>query len=225
MQTLLTGAGNRRSRRRALWLVAALLLIAAGLLLEFGLRDPAGPGTPRAGGGRAAASAAASGRAHSGGSVSASAGASASSAVPCPGPDLAGVGGTGAGVGAVEDSWRKTVEPVYRAACARDYPALSRLLAGGSAASFLTDDCAGCTGQDLVAMWRDEYGVDGTDLARLLMTRPVVDQGGLTYADGDALAIFGRGTGEIPAQWSAFYPDCSSDDQCRRISALLPGTG
>jgi hypothetical protein len=74
-------------------------------------------------------------------------------------------------------------------------------------------------------MWRQEYGFDGHDLARLLSTRPVVDQGGLTYSDSRALAVFARGADGTPPQWSGFYPDCPSDSDCQDLSGLLRRTG
>ncbi|MFD4976866.1 hypothetical protein [Streptomyces sp. NPDC058424] len=132
----------------------------------------------------------------------------------CPVVDLTGVGGQRAAAG-----WRAVVEPVHRAACTGDFTALSRLLGGGHAKGFLTDECSGCSAADIVAMWRDEYGLDPAALARLLEAPPVVDQGGLTYERGDMVAVFGRGTFQLPSRWSAFFVQCHEDDTC---SALVP---
>ncbi|MGW7427132.1 hypothetical protein ACWGJB_45430 [Streptomyces sp. NPDC054813] len=65
-------------------------------------------------------------------------------------------------------------------------------------------------------MWRDEYGFDPASLARLLETSPVVDQGGLTYERGDTVAVFARGTSQLPTEWSAFFVQCHEDDMCAR---------
>jgi hypothetical protein len=207
MHTVLSGGLSRSRRRRVLWLLV-VCLTAVALPLVFWLRHPHGGGTARADGGQVNPAASATGP-----------------AARCPGPDVQGVGDGATDPRAVEDSWRKVVGPVYRAACERDYGALSRLLAAGSVKDFLTDDCAGCTGQDVVAMWRDEYDIDGADLARLLTTPPVADQGGLTYASGDALAVFGRGTHDVPPQWSAFYPDCRSHRACQQMLDVVRRTG
>jgi hypothetical protein len=70
-------------------------------------------------------------------------------------------------------------------------------------------------------MWREEFGFDGGDLARLLETRPTVGQGGLTYKNGDSLAVFARGTYTAPMPWSTFFPECHSDSRCTELSDIL----
>jgi hypothetical protein len=137
----------------------------------------------------------------------------------CSPPNLAGVGGRRAAA-----AWRTVVEPVHRAACARDFTALAHLLGGGHPANFLTEECSGCSAAGIVTMWRDEYGFDPASLARLLETPPVVDQGGLTYRLGDAVAFFARGTSQLPAEWSAFFVQCHEDGMCARLAPSPSGT-
>ncbi|MEU6139682.1 hypothetical protein ABZ848_04890 [Streptomyces sp. NPDC047081] len=133
-----------------------------------------------------------------------------SAAADCPGPNLTG--------GAA--SWRTTVEPVYEAACTADEGALARLIEGGqgSVGGFATNACEGCRAGEMVALWRQEYGAGPAALARLLETAPHLSQGGITYASTDRLAVFARGAGEIPAQWSGFYPDCEAEPLCRTLA-------
>lgn len=130
----------------------------------------------------------------------------------CPAADLTGVGGTAA-------YWRRLVEPVHQAACAGDFTALSRLLGGGDATDFLTEECNGCTSSEIVTMWRDEYGLNPASLAGLLETPPVVGQGGLVYAHGDLAAIFARGTHDIPGVWSGFFLRCGESPECAALQA------
>lgn len=141
------------------------------------------------------------------------------SAVRCSPPNLSGVGGRRSAA-----AWRKVVEPVHRAACAGDFTALARLLGGGRPTNFLHEECSGCTSADIVTMWRDEYGFEPASLARLLETSPVVDQGGLTYGRGDTVAVFARGTSQLPAQWSAFFVRCHEDDICARLAPSPSGS-
>ncbi len=117
-------------------------------------------------------------------------------------------------------AWRKAVGPVHQAACAGDFGALARLLGGESASHFESSECTGCDGADLVGMWNDEFRFDGSQLARALETRPVQDQGGLTYRRGDTLVVFARGTHELPISWSAFFMDCHEDDRCQELEPV-----
>ena len=116
--------------------------------------------------------------------------------------------------------WHKVIGPVYEAACAGDERRLARLVdtGQGSAERFSTHACEGCSGSDLVAMWRHEYGVGPTTVARLLETPPHWSQGGVAYVEANRVVVFSRGTHEIPAQWSGFYPDCAADSLCRSLS-------
>lgn len=140
------------------------------------------------------------------------------SATACRPADLEGIDP------ATTTAWRKAVEPVHRAACASDFTALAQLLGGGNASHFYTSECTGCDGTELVGMWRQEYRFDGSQLARALETRPVQDQGGLTYRRGDTLVTFARGTFDFPISWSAFFMDCHEDDRCRTLAPATTGT-
>ncbi len=119
--------------------------------------------------------------------------------------------------------WRGVIGPTYRAACAEDYRRLARLLEfEGSPEHFVTTACSGCTSLEIVAMWREEFGFRGTDLAQLLESRPVQVQGGLMFRRGNAVAWFGRGTQEIPGQWTSFYPRCDLEPVCVTYAADTP---
>ncbi|MFF4749440.1 hypothetical protein ACWD5R_21480 [Streptomyces sp. NPDC002514] len=195
--------GRNEDRRRARRLLPALLLLAVAATAVWLLWPDDRPSdAPRAGGSRVSGPRAGTSRA------------GAPTTAGCSAVDLTGVGGRRAVAG-----WRAVVEPVHRAACAGDFTALSWLLGGGRPKDFLTEECAGCGAADIVAMWRDEYGLDPAALARLLESPPVVDQGGLTYEHGDMVAVFGRGTSQLPGGWSAFFVRCHEDDTC---AALLP---
>lgn len=85
---------------------------------------------------------------------------------------------------------------------------------------FTTEKCQGCAASDVVYMWREEFGFDGMDLARLLETRPVLDQGGVTYRDESAVAVFARGTLEVPALWSGFFVECGPDSHCAEMTGI-----
>jgi hypothetical protein len=185
--------GREGGRRRTRWLLLGLLVLAVAGTSTWWLwhDDGARPAGPSA-----------APQAHD-----------PAGAARCPPPNLAGVGG-----GRSAASWGTVVEPVHQAACARDFTALVRLLGGGRPADFSTEECSGCTAGDIVAMWRDEYGFDPASLARLLETPPVVDQGGLTYRRGDTVAVFARGTTDLPAQWSAFFVQCHADDVCAGLA-------
>ncbi|MFD7548524.1 hypothetical protein [Streptomyces sp. NPDC059816] len=136
----------------------------------------------------------------------------------------ANLGEVGAGLPAAaardaRKSWRSAVDPVYRAACDQDAPRLAALLEfEGSPEHFNTAPCPECSALEIVTMWRDEFVFDGTDLARLLEARPVLQQGGLTFQRGDAVAWFARGTHDVPGQWSGLHPRCDLDDTCTRIT-------
>lgn len=212
VHTVLTGKPEARRRQRAWRAALALLVLATGLLLVFRLAIFDGDGGPAAHHHRPSASAT---------TTTTATATSTASAPSCPGPEFEGQDRDARGVA---EGWRKVVEPVYRAACGRDYDTLARLLAAGSPQDFSTDPCEACTSQEVIAMWREEYAFDGADLARLLTTRPTVDQGGLVYANGEALAVFARGAADIPPQWSAYYPDCTSDRSCRDMLDLLRPT-
>jgi hypothetical protein len=136
---------------------------------------------------------------------------------PCPGPNVVDGPSVAPDVAAF---WRTVIGPVYEAACAGDERRLARLIdtGHGSAEHFSTHACEGCTGNDVVAMWKHEYGVDPTALARLLETPPHLFQGGVTYLHGNRAAVFARGTHEIAAQWSGFYADCAAESLCRSLS-------
>lgn len=131
--------------------------------------------------------------------------------VHCPPTDLAGVDGPSVAY------WGTLVDPVHQAACAGSFTELARLLGDGQAKGFLTEECNGCTSSEIVTMWRDEYGFDPASLARLLETRPVADQGGLVYTHADLTAIFGRGTHDIPGEWSGFYLRCHQNTLCTQL--------
>lgn len=135
----------------------------------------------------------------------------------CPGPNVVDGPSVAPDVAAF---WRTVVGPVYEAACAGDERRLARLIdtGHGSADYFSTNACEGCTGNDLVAMWKHEYGVGPTALARLLETPPHLSQGGVSYVQGNRAAVFARGTHEIAAQWSGFYADCAAESLCRSLS-------
>ncbi|MFD5557541.1 hypothetical protein ACFWIA_27335 [Streptomyces sp. NPDC127068] len=139
----------------------------------------------------------------------------------CAGANLDGVGAglPAAAAREARKSWRSAVDPVYRAACDQDDPRLAALLEfEGSPEHFHTAPCPGCSSLEVVAMWRDEFLFDGADLARLLQTRPVLDQGGLTYRQADSVTWFARGTHDAPGQWSGLHPRCDLDDRCTDIT-------
>ncbi|MFH9230825.1 hypothetical protein [Streptomyces globisporus] len=119
--------------------------------------------------------------------------------------------------------WQGIIGPTYRAACAEDYPRLARLLEfEGSPEYFGTTACSGCTSLEIAAMWRDEFGFRGTDLARLLESSPVQAQGGLMFRRGNAVAWFARGTYGTPGQWTSFYPRCDLEPDCVTYASDAP---
>jgi hypothetical protein len=196
---VLTGRRDRNGNRKGdrWWLLLVLLLAVTATVWVTRYRSPAPahhPAAPQS---------------------STTSGSTAASTAACRSVNLEGIDP------ATATAWRKAVEPVHRAACAGDFTALARLLGDGKASHFSTSECTGCDGTELVDMWRQEYRFDGSQLARALETRPVQDQGGLTYHRGDTLVIFARGTFDFPVSWSAFFMDCHGDDRCR---ALAPAT-
>ncbi|MEV8015867.1 hypothetical protein AB0O76_05830 [Streptomyces sp. NPDC086554] len=140
---------------------------------------------------------------------------------PCPGVNVSGLGDPD-GSDPVAKSYRVLTEPVYKAACAGDDRRLARLIdsAPGGAQHFATNTCQGCDGSEIVDMWRNDYGLDLTELARLLETPPHWTQGGVLYLRGNHLADFNRGWNGVPASWSGFYPDCRADELCAMDSEL-----
>ncbi|MGW1144254.1 hypothetical protein ACWD6I_04125 [Streptomyces sp. NPDC002454] len=127
----------------------------------------------------------------------------------CAGPNLNGLAPT------VRAAWRKAVAPIHEAACAGDYRRLARHVQfEGDPGGFTTAPCAGCSSTEIVDMWRREYGFRAADLARLLETRPLVEQGGLRYQRGRNATWFARGTLDVPGQWTTFYPDCQVEPDC-----------
>ncbi|MGW1978539.1 hypothetical protein [Streptomyces sp. NPDC001889] len=189
--------------RRLRWLVPVLLAVAAGALLLF-REDGGGDG---------------------GTATRPPPSSSPPSPAPCTGVNLDGVGPTVAGAdrAGVLKFWRGVIGPAYRAACAEDYGRLARLLEfKGSPEYFGTTVCSGCTSSEIVAMWREEFGFRGTDLARVLETRPVQSQGGLMFRRGDAVAWFARGTYGTPGQWTGFHPRCAMEPDCSRYATAAP---
>ncbi|MEV3875233.1 hypothetical protein [Streptomyces sp. NPDC049906] len=119
--------------------------------------------------------------------------------------------------------WKQMLTPVHRAACTRDYRRLASFVQfEGDPSGFTTAQCAGCSSAEIVGMWRQEYGFRAEDLARLLETRPLVEQGGLRYQHGRAVAWFARGTYGTPGQWTAFYPDCTTEPGCSDHTGTPP---
>lgn len=143
---------------------------------------------------------------------------------PCPGVNVSGPGDP-AGSSPAAKSYRVLAEPVYRAACAGDDRRLARLIDEGSggAEHFATNSCQGCDASEIVDMWRNDYGLDLTELARLLETPPHWTQGGPLYIKGNRIAAFNRGWSDVPASWSAFYPDCLADEHCQMASGVVDG--
>ena len=74
-----------------------------------------------------------------------------------------------------------------------------------------------------VATLPDALRRDPASLARLLETSPVVDQGGLTYERGDTVAVFARGTSQLPSEWSAFFVQCHENDMCAMVAPSPSG--
>lgn len=142
-------------------------------------------------------------------------------AAPCPGVNVSGPGDP-AGSDRVARFYRGLADPVYRAACAGDGRRLAHLIDTGSggAQHFETNACQGCNASKIVAMWRDEYRLDLTELARLLETPPRWLQGGPTYIRGNRLASLDRGWIGVPAFWSSFYPDCHADQNCQLAAEI-----
>lgn len=140
---------------------------------------------------------------------------------PCPGVNVSGPGDPD-GSDPVAKSYHALAEPVYKAACAGDDRSLARLIdtTPGGAQHFGTNTCQGCGASEIVDMWRNDYGLDLTELARLLETAPHWTQGGVLYLKGKHLAVFNRGWNEVPASWSSFYPDCPADEFCVMNSEL-----
>ncbi|WP_210585110.1 hypothetical protein [Streptomyces sp. GESEQ-35] len=136
-------------------------------------------------------------------------------AAPCPGVNVSGSD-------EVATFYRALAEPVYRAACAGDGRRLAQLIDTGSggAQHFETNACQGCDGNEIVAMWRDEYGLDLAELARLLETPPRWSQGGPTYVRGNHLASLNRGWSGVPAFWSSFFPDCRAEESCQMYAEI-----
>ncbi|KOT46940.1 MULTISPECIES: hypothetical protein [Streptomyces] len=139
----------------------------------------------------------------------------------CPGVNVSGPGDP-AGAGRVAKFYRTLTEPVYKAACADDAGRLAHLIDTGSAGAqhFESNACQGCNAGEIVAMWRDDYRLDLAELARLLETPPRWSQGGPVYIRGNRLAAFSRGWMGVPAFWSAFYPDCQTEENCELASEL-----
>ncbi|MER7408258.1 hypothetical protein ABT373_38860 [Streptomyces sp. NPDC000070] len=142
-------------------------------------------------------------------------------APPCPGVNVSGLGDPD-GSDSVAKSYRVLAEPVYSAACVGDDRRIARLIDSvpGGAQHFATNTCQGCDGSEIVDMWRSDYGLDLTELARLLETPPHGTQGGVLYLRGNHLVVFGRGSNGVPASWSGFYPDCRADALCAMNSEL-----
>lgn len=145
-------------------------------------------------------------------------------AVPCPGVNVSGPGDP-TGSDRVARFYRALAEPVYRAACAGDGRRLARLIDTGSDGGqrFDSNACQGCEGSEIVGMWRDDYRLDLTELARLLETPPHWSQSGPIYIRGNRLAAFDRGWMGVPAFWSSFYPDCHAEEGCQLSAEAADG--
>ncbi|MEU8696992.1 hypothetical protein AB0C61_04795 [Streptomyces sp. NPDC048680] len=187
--------------RRLRWSLPVLLAVAAVVALMLSREDDIGATAPRPSASRA------------------------STPARCTEANLDGLTPMvpGADNGELVKFWRGIIGPTYRAACAEDYRRLARLLEfEGSPEYFGTTVCSGCTSLEIVAMWRDEFGFRGTDLARLLEARPVQTQGGLMFRRGNAVAWFARGTYGTPGQWTGFYPRCDLEPDCVTYASDAP---